>query len=147
MMLPPGASTVAALLRGSLRVVPGNHVSGAAVKLAPTSKDSIPAKCRRRITWNRLVFITAAVALYLLPYGQYGIDRWPKVDGEFYTRLWCCQVKLMLSSAWMRRFQDHFCVEERDVSKINYGGEERMRKNVFYGAHWIGYGDQEKAWP
>jgi alpha-mannosidase len=38
-----------------------------------------------------------------------------------------------------------FCVEDRDVSKIIYGGGERMRKNVFYGDHWVDYGDDEKG--
>ncbi len=33
----------------------------------------------------------------------------------------------------------HFGVEDRDVSKIVYSGEERRRKNVFYGAHWTSY--------
>lgn len=35
----------------------------------------------------------------------------------------------------------HFGVEDRDVSKIVYSGEERRRKNVFYGAHWTDYGN------
>lgn len=40
----------------------------------------------------------------------------------------------------------HFCVEDRDVSKIMYAGEEeRLRKNVFYGEHWVDYGDDEKG--
>lgn len=39
----------------------------------------------------------------------------------------------------------HFCVEERDVSKISYKGEERLRNNVFYGAHWVSYSDGEKG--
>ena len=30
----------------------------------------------------------------------------------------------------------HFAVEDRDVTKIHYGGLERKRENVFYGAHW-----------
>jgi alpha-mannosidase len=33
----------------------------------------------------------------------------------------------------------HFGVEERDVSKIVYEGQERLRKNVFYGAHWVDF--------
>jgi alpha-mannosidase len=33
----------------------------------------------------------------------------------------------------------HFGVEDRDVTKIVYEGEERRRKNVFYGAHWTSY--------
>ena len=33
----------------------------------------------------------------------------------------------------------HFGVEHRDVSRIQYAGEERRRKNVFYGAHWTDY--------
>ena len=35
----------------------------------------------------------------------------------------------------------HFCVEDRDVAKIAYEGGERLRKNVFYGAHWVDYTD------
>ena len=70
MILPPGVTTVAALLRGSFSAVPGNHVSGAADKLAPTSNDASPARRRMKNTLNRLVFITAAVALYLVPRGQ-----------------------------------------------------------------------------
>jgi hypothetical protein len=35
----------------------------------------------------------------------------------------------------------HFCVEDRDVSKIFYTGEERRRKNVFYGGHWVDHSD------
>lgn len=37
----------------------------------------------------------------------------------------------------------HFCVEDRDVSKIHYAGGERLRKNVFYGAHWVDYTDSQ----
>ena len=33
----------------------------------------------------------------------------------------------------------HFGVEDRDVAQIVYAGEERHRKNVFYGAHWTSY--------
>ena len=33
----------------------------------------------------------------------------------------------------------HFGVEDRDVAKIVYAGEERRRRNVFYGAHWTSY--------
>ena len=39
----------------------------------------------------------------------------------------------------------HFCVEDRDVSKISYTGEERRRKNVFYGGHWVDYSDGERG--
>jgi hypothetical protein len=41
-----------------------------------------------------------------------------------------------------RLFADtHFCVERRDVSTISYTGGERLRKNVFYGGHWVDYSD------
>jgi alpha-mannosidase len=39
----------------------------------------------------------------------------------------------------------HFCVEDRDISRISYGTYERLRKNVFYGGHWVDYSDGEKG--
>lgn len=33
----------------------------------------------------------------------------------------------------------HFGVEERDPAAVAYEGQERLRKNVFYGAHWVDY--------
>jgi hypothetical protein len=39
----------------------------------------------------------------------------------------------------------HFCVEDRDISKVLYGEEERLRKDVFYGEHWVDYSDGEKG--
>src|SRR5258707_12170232 len=56
-MLPFGETTVAALLRGSLRTVPGNHVSGAAHKPAPTNNGAIPARHRVRHFRKRFVFM------------------------------------------------------------------------------------------
>jgi len=45
-ILPSGATTVAALLRGEVSRVPGNHVSGAEHKLALT-KNGANAAIRR----------------------------------------------------------------------------------------------------
>jgi len=39
----------------------------------------------------------------------------------------------------------HFCVEDRDVSKIAYRGGERLRGNVFYGAHWVDYSNGQSG--
>lgn len=39
----------------------------------------------------------------------------------------------------------HFGVEERDVSKIPYVGGERLKKNVFYGEHWVDWSDGNKG--
>jgi alpha-mannosidase len=39
----------------------------------------------------------------------------------------------------------HFGVEDRDLSRIAYKGEERLRKNVFYGDHWVDYNDGLKG--
>lgn len=39
----------------------------------------------------------------------------------------------------------HFCVEDRDLSKVTYNGGERLRKNVFYGGHWVDYSAGEKG--
>ncbi len=35
----------------------------------------------------------------------------------------------------------HFGVEPRDLSKIAYGSGERLKKDVFYGAHWTDWSD------
>jgi len=60
-MLPAGAATVAALLRGSFNGVPGNHVSGAAAKFAEANAKAIPGKRRKRNPFSRSVLITAAI--------------------------------------------------------------------------------------
>ncbi len=35
----------------------------------------------------------------------------------------------------------HFGVEPRDVTKVAYGGPERLRENVFWGSHWTNWSD------
>src|SRR6267143_768614 len=62
-MLPLGVTTVAALLRGSFRAAPGNHVRGAAHKLAPTNNGATPIRHRDRN--SSFVFIVVGPAIWI----------------------------------------------------------------------------------
>ncbi len=39
----------------------------------------------------------------------------------------------------------HFGVEDRDPAQVAYKGVERLRENVFYGAHWADYSDSRRG--
>jgi hypothetical protein len=62
MMLPLGVTTAAALLRGSFRAAPGNHVRGAARKLAPTNNGVSPIRHRERN--SSFVFIVVSFGFF-----------------------------------------------------------------------------------
>src|SRR6266853_999640 len=106
MMLPLGVTTVAALLRGSFRAAPGNHVRGAARKLAPTNNGVTPIRHRDRN--SSFIFIVV---------GPANLDQ---------NMPACVGVKCRAVPAWGQRAEDGAQQELRPTGRARI--ENRIRE-------------------